>query len=371
MATFNGTSGADVIDGTSGDDQIFGGDGADTLRGGDGADTIVGHQNVFESLRDTLDGGAGNDTLYGEAADSIQGGSGRDLLYIVNDNPLTIVLSEAGIEWVSSAFGNDLIDGTSQTVGIEVYSDGGNDTIAGSPFDDIIWSGSGDDALAGGNGNDVLVADVGVDTLNGGAGNDILYFDSSDVVDGESGFDAGYITAGSGMLLSMALSNLEWAADFANGNDTFEGGTATWNIDVYAAGGTDTVTGGSGSDFLWGGAGNDTITGNAGNDTLVGEGGADTLRGGAGTDNLYGNSGNGGDGAVDTFTFVDNWGTDFVFDFENGTDKFDVSTVTGLNGFSDVTVTNTPAGHAYIHFGVQLIAVANAAGQIDATDFIF
>ena len=50
---------------------------------------------------------------------------------------------------------------------------------------------------------------------------------------------------------------------------------------------------------------------------------------------------------------------------------FDVSAVTGLNGFSDVTVTNTPEGHAYIHFGVQLIAVANASGQIDATDFIF
>jgi Ca2+-binding RTX toxin-like protein len=169
----------------------------------------------------------------------------------------------------------------------------------------------------------------------------------------------------------MANASLEWAADFAGGNDIFDGSSSTAALEIYAAGGTDTVTGGSGADFLWGGAGNDTLTGNAGNDTLVGEAGADTLRGGAGTDNLYGNSGNGGDGAVDRFVFDDNWGTDFVFDFDNGVDKLDVSAVTGLNSFADLSVQNTPDGHAYVHFGVELIAVANAAGQIEASDFIF
>ena len=103
----------------------------------------------------------------------------------------------------------------------------------------------------------------------------------------------------------------------------------------------------------------------------MGETGADTLRGDAGTDALYGNSGNGGDGAVDTFVFSDGWGTDFVFDFDNGVDKLDVSAVTGLNSFADLNVVNTPDGHAYVHFGVQLIAVANAAGLVDAGDLIF
>ena len=54
-----------------------------------------------------------------------------------------------------------------------------------------------------------------------------------------------------------------------------------------------------------------------------------TLTGGTGTDALYGNSGNGGDGAVDTFVFADGWGTDFVFDFEHGVDKLDMTAVNG------------------------------------------
>jgi Ca2+-binding RTX toxin-like protein len=122
---------------------------------------------------------------------------------------------------------------------------------------------------------------------------------------------------------------------------------------------------------LAGGSGGDTIAGNSGNDTLVGEAGADTLTGGLGTDALYGNSGYGGGGAVGTFVFTDNWGTDFVFDFENGIDKLDVRGVTGINSFADLTVTNTPNGHAYASFGGNLIAVANASGLIDPSDFIF
>ena len=121
------------------------------------------------------------------------------------------------------------------------------------------------------------------------------------------------------------------------GNDAIDGSGTSVNLEVYAAGGTDTVLGGTGNDFLWGGSGNDTVTGNNGNDTLVGETGADTLTGGAGTDALYGTSGNGGDSAVDTFVFTDGWGTDFVFDFEHDVDKLDVSAVTGLNSFADFT----------------------------------
>ena len=88
-------------------------------------------------------------------------------------------------------------------------------------------------------------------------------------------------------------------------------------------------------------------------------------------DNLYGNSGNGGDGAADVFVFTDGWGTDFVFDFEDGVDRLDVSAVTGINGVGDLTVTNTVDGHAYVSLGVELIAVANASGLIGAGDFIF
>ena len=149
------------------------------------------------------------------------------------------------------------------------------------------------------------------------------------------------------MSLNLAATHLEWVADFAGGNDTIDGSGTSANLEIYAAGGTDTVIGGSGADFLWGGAGNDTITGNGGNDTLVGETGADRLTGGAGTDALYGNSGSGADGAVDTFVFGDDWGTDFVFDFEHGIDKLDMTAVAGVHSFADLTL-NSVDGHCYI-----------------------
>ena len=369
--TVNGHAGDDTLNGGADDDTLYGGDGSDTIRGGDGNDTIVGQANVFDSLPDVLDGGAGDDTFYAEASDSVQGDAGRDLLYIVNSNPININLGAASIEWVQSEFGNDIIDGSSQTVGIEIYSDGGNDTITGSAFNDIIWSGSGDDTVSAGGGNDVVVADIGVDTLAGGEGNDRLYIDAGDSVDGGAGFDAAYITGGAGMTINMAATNLEWAADFTGGNDILDGSASSSPLEIYAAGGTDSIIGGTGSDFLWGGSSDDTVSGNAGDDTLVGETGSDTLTGGTGIDALYGNSGNGGDGAVDTFVFIDNWGIDFVFDFDNDIDKLDVSAVSGLNSIADVTVTNTAEGHAYVQFGIQLIAVASASGMIDSSDFVF
>ena len=126
-------------------------------------------------------------------------------------------------------------------------------------------------------------------------------------------------------------------------------------------------------DFLWGGSGNDTLTGNGGNDTLVGETGADRLTGGFGTDKLYGNSGNGGDGAIDTFVFGDDWGvTDFVFDFDPGVDKIDLIAL-GVT-FSDLALTSTPDGHCHVDLalgGHTVISIANMAGQITASDFLF
>ena len=112
------------------------------------------------------------------------------------------------------------------------------------------------------------------------------------------------------------------------------------------------------------------MTGNGGSDTLVGGTGSDTLRGDGGTDALYANSGGGGDSVLDTLVFTDGWGTDFVFDFEHNVDKLDLSAVTGVNTFADLTLTNTPDGHCYVTFGGNLIAIAGMAGQITESDFL-
>jgi len=330
---------------------------------------LVGNADIFADEADNLNGGNGSDTIYAENTDIVQGGAGQDFLYVVNSNPFTINLGATSIEWIQSDFGNDTIDGSSQTVGIEVYSDGGNDIITGSSFNDIIWSGSGNDTVNAGDGNDVIVGDVGADSLSGGAGDDSIYIDASDTsIDGGSGFDAAYITGGSGMSIDMAATNFEWVADFVGGDDIIDASGLSTRAEVYAQAGTDVVTGGSGADFLWGGAGNDSVSGGSGDDVLVGESGADTLTGDAGIDTLYGNSGNGGDGAQDTYVFTSGWGTDFVFDFEHGIDKLDMSAL-GTN-FTDLSITSD-GPHAHIAFSGNLISVANAVGLIDQGDFIF
>ena len=372
--TGSGNSSNNVMTGSTGNDTFFAGMGSDTLDGGDGNDVLVGNAggaDLFTAIQDAFDGGAGNDTLYVKAGDVIQGGADRDFLHLVNDHAITINLGSTGIEWIETLFGNDTIDGSTQTVGIEVYSDGGNDTITGSAFNDIVWAGSGNDMLTGGDGNDALIGDIGSDSISGGNGNDTFFIDSDDTfIDGGVGFDNAYITSGQGMSIDLAATRLEWVADFVGGNDTMDGSGATANLEIYAAGGTDSVTGGSGADFVWGEAGNDTLTGNGGNDTLVGGTGTDRMTGGLGTDALYGNSGNGGDNVLDTFVFTDGWGTDFVIDFEHNIDKLDLTAVTGVNTFSDLTLTNTPDGHCYVTFGGNLIALSGMAGQITESDFL-
>jgi Ca2+-binding RTX toxin-like protein len=218
----------------------------------------------------------------------------------------------------------------------------------------------------------VIVADVGTDIIQGGNGDDRLYADAGDIIAGGTGTDALYITGGPGLSVNLATASIEWVSDDtpSGGNDSLNGASSTLRLEVYAKGGDDSVIGGSGADFLWGGDGNDTLIGANGNDTLVGGAGIDMIGGpGSGNDTLYGNSGSGGDGVLDTFFFRDGWGTDIVFDFDNGVDRFNLATVIGLDTFSQLIVT-ADGPHAHVRFGANLISVANAAGQIDQTDFI-
>ena len=365
-----GTSGVDSIAAGARDDLVFGQGGADSITGGTGADTLVGDEDTFAQTADTLDGGSGDDVLYGEFTDHIVGGSGYDILYAVNDYSWTINLGDAGVEWMSAGFGDDNIDAATQAYGVEVYAGGGDDAIVGSAQADIVWAGVGNDSITGGAGDDLLIGDLGADSLSGGDGDDQLYVDAEDtVVDGGAGFDAVYIAGGAGLSIDMAARGVEWVADFSGGNDIFDGSGLTADMTAYAAGGTDAVTGGTGNDFLWGGAGDDTVTGNDGHDVLVGGDGSDTLYGGAGIDAIYANGGGGGDGAADVIVYASaGWGTDFVFDFEHGVDKFDL-TGTGAT-FANLDIVSVD-GHAYVTFGTDLIAVANAAGALDETDFTF
>ena len=68
--------------------------------------------------------------------------------------------------------------------------------------------------------------------------------------------------------------------------------------------------------------------------------------------------------------FTNTWGRDFVFDFEVGTDKLDMTGVTGVFSTADLTI-SSDSGNAIVSFGGNVISVAGRAGQLTADDFLF
>jgi Ca2+-binding RTX toxin-like protein len=147
---------------------------------------------------------------------SVEGGYGDDAISISNVNTLvnTLVSGDAGNDTIDAFVdgrptpsrilggeGDDLISldaGPDAAGGYVVLGEGGNDTINGSPLDDVLYGenesvdalsipgddvvhgGGGNDALYGGPGDDRLFGEDGNDTLNGGEGSDMLNGGSGD-----------------------------------------------------------------------------------------------------------------------------------------------------------------------------------------------
>jgi len=132
-----------------------------------------------------------------------------------------------------------------------------------------------DESISGTPNNDILNGTASADQINGLAGSDVLYGNA--------------------------------------GNDTIDGGDG--NDIVYGGNDNDLLRGGNGSDRLYGDAGNDELLGNAGNDILYGGDGNDILNGGAGSDQLYGNAG------IDTFVLASGMGLDSIYNFQDNVDK--------------------------------------------------
>ncbi len=139
-------------------------------------------------------------------------------------------------------------------------------------------------------------------------------------------------TAGNDVLGNPASPNSQFVLG-GDGNDTINGGLVS-DI-VYGGFGSDTINGGAGDNVLYGGAdndlivaleGNDQIKGGSGNDELVSGLGANAVDGEEGDDIIHVGQGRdivwGGDG-FDTFlvTVLDA-ATDYIVDFELGSDRF-------------------------------------------------
>ena len=266
--------------------------------GGSGADRILGN-----AAANMLGGGSGNDSL--------DGGDGRDELR-----------GEAGNDALLGGLESD-----------NLYGGDGNDYLNGGWQSDWLYGGNGQDELRGGNGNDMLRGGGGADSLwggdddddlRGGSGNDSLDGDDgNDRLDGEDGRD-----------------ELRGEA----GNDSLLGGRDPDNL--YGGNSNDYLNGGWKSDWLYGGNGQDELRGGNGNDMLRGGSGADALYGGAGADNLCGGTQNDvltGGSDADIFVFAPGDGNDRITDFEDGSDRLDL-TALGFASFAAVRAAATDHG---------------------------
>ncbi len=160
-------------------------------------------------------------------------------------NPTTIICSDPDIQRISASLGNqdDRIENNSNIPAGLFQGGDGNDTLLGSPANDVeMRGGAGTDVIDGRGGSDgvsptVLNGDAGNDTMIGGSGNDRLAGgDAIDVVLGGSGDDV------------MNGSNFLVAGDgFA---DDIDGGPGSDSLLLTRTEGNDSLRGGPDADIV-------------------------------------------------------------------------------------------------------------------------
>ncbi len=243
-----------------------------TITGDDGNDQIT----IAMAAEDVvIDGGAGNDSItvaMASGSATVSGGSGDDAIEV-------------------DAAGSVLIRG-----------DSGNDSLIGSPADDVIFGGAGNDSIVGGDGNDIIIGDQ----IQDGSGVELLFI---------STFTAGSSNAAVEQLVDGG--SIAPVGTRAGGSDRIFGGTGR---DIIfggdESGSGDVILGEAGDDLIFGGLGSDLLRGDAarlngsdlddtsvvGNDTIHAGGDDDRIYGGPGDDQLFGDDGDdnlSGDQGVD------------------------------------------------------------------------
>jgi Ca2+-binding RTX toxin-like protein len=252
------TTGNDYIIGGAGNDTINADAGNDTVLGGDGNDVIDdwgGNDLVYAGAgNDRVDLSIGNDTIFMDDGDdtirvwdnagnnSLNGGTGNDLLDFTNfqsSSGATVNVGPdgsgnfshfsgattgtfTGFETISGTGFDDRMVATTNTTGIGMAGEAGNDLLIG---------GSGQDQLDGGAGTDTIYGNGGADSITGGDGNDRIYGDNTDpepVIVNNGNFatntNEGWATSGGGntFVYSQAMA--------FNANNTGFGGVAQQTV---------------------------------------------------------------------------------------------------------------------------------------------
>lgn len=365
--------------GTAGNDAYAWGGTNDWFAAGDaGNDTLIG--NIGNDL---LNGGAGNDFLDGGFGthDILTGGTGADVFAITRNplgtttitdwnaaerdklvfqlfpSPMSLNPVQQGADTVleladgqqvilqntlASALTLDdiiLLD-TWRAQGQFSGTDVGEQYVAPTDVNQVIWMHGG---------NDTVFGSYGIDQIYGGTGDDVVVGDPEN-------------TSGVG------------------GDDVLYGGA-----------GNDQIFGGGGSDVIYGDAGNDYIQGDQGDDIIIGGAGYDQIYGGAGNDLLilqnedddfYGQAGN------DTFAVVYDPAfqigsglKNLIMDFDYAGDRIDLSAIpmaTSMAAIEQVAFTYQGQNFSRVYVAglssdqyVTLYHGTGAPVAVSASNFIF
>ena len=275
------------------------------------------------------------------------------------------------------------------------FSNAGDDTITGTTADETITGGSGDDTLTGGGGSDTFVfaPGDGDDTITDFStsddkidltkfGDDVSYSDLSiaATADGTGtvitlpGDDGGSITLQGVTSTDLGADQFVFATADTSGKLSI-GSVADGDVTgtefsdtIIGAEGDDTLSGGGGNDWIFGNEGDDTISGGEGNDVIFGGEGDDTINAGAGSNFVSGGAG------ADTFVVEAGQTLTSIADFTDGEDQIDLSNLSGITGFSDLTITDDN-GTAVIDLSSQgagtIRLTCVSATDLDADDFVF
>ena len=275
-----------------GNDIAYGTPRRDRIDGGEGTDLIFGSR-PFLKYKTQEDKDLDNDMLIGnDGGDFIHGMAGVDVIYGGKE-------SDHLIEKPSSEQGDWITGGE------------GNDTIFGSPSQDILQGGEGTDTIHAGANNDLLLGDgnirPGVRTKTSQVGENASTEFNYNLEKQEQ------IPLVTQMHLNEETTRWSWAIDNEkNAYTIFYRGNMEDKVKYDSN--EPLVAQGGAMDFLYGGAGDDMIIGQTGDDVLYGEAGDDFLVGDdthdqsvIGNDRLYGGTGSdtliGGKG-VDSYYFT-------------------------------------------------------------------
>ncbi|MBQ2611177.1 hypothetical protein IJF81_02160, partial [bacterium] len=254
-------------------------------------------------------------------------------------------------------------------IGVTVNSEGGNDTVIGSAWNDTINGGEGDDYLYGEEGNDTIIGGSGNDTIYGGEGSDTIIGGSgNDTIDGGEGNDTIYgnsgsdtIHAGTGddTIYADESSEISPETNYVHGSNIVYGEAG--NDKIYSGKGNDTIDGGSGDDIIYANEGTNQITGGSGNDIIETQDADNTIYFNTddGTDTIILGSGN------NTLVFNDIEDLDELYDsltlaYDGTNENFVIKySDNGSIKLADYNYNNAPENDYILRAGEETITLAD------------